>query len=97
VDNDEFIHIIEELQDKFDDEEFFILAVVARNLWLKMNTVVFVGIFNHHNLIVKKMLDSINEFKTANARPQSESECSLFIQKWKALAVDFVKINWMQR
>jgi hypothetical protein len=97
VDNDEFIHIVEELQYKFDDEEFFILAVVARNLWLKRSIVVFVGIFNHHNLIVKKMLDSINEFKTANAKPQAESEGSLFIQKWKAPAVDYVKVNYMQR
>jgi hypothetical protein len=78
VDNDEFIHIVEELQDKFNDEEFFILAVVARNLWLKRSTVVFVGIFNHHNLIVKKMLNSINEFKTANAKPQAEKR-GLFV------------------
>jgi hypothetical protein len=32
VENGEFIHIVEELQDKLDDEEFALLAVVARNL-----------------------------------------------------------------
>jgi hypothetical protein len=32
VENEEFIHIVEELLDKLDDEEFSILALVARNL-----------------------------------------------------------------
>jgi len=40
VENEEFIHIVEELLDKLDDEEFSIL-----------------GIFNHHNLIVRKALE----------------------------------------
>jgi hypothetical protein len=32
VENGEFIHIVEELQDKLDNEEFALLAVVDRNL-----------------------------------------------------------------
>jgi hypothetical protein len=32
VENGEFTHIVEELEDKLDDEEFALLAVVGRNL-----------------------------------------------------------------
>jgi len=32
MENGEFIHIVEELQDKLDNEEFALLAVMARNL-----------------------------------------------------------------
>jgi len=53
----------------------------------------FWGIFNHPNLIVREMLESIEEFKTANARPQVESGGSSSIQKWKAPTVGYVKVN----
>jgi hypothetical protein len=85
MENEKFIHIVEELQDKLDDEEFSILAVVARNLWLRRNTVIFGGISNYPNLILRKALESIEEFKIANDRPWAENEGSSSIQNWKAL------------
>jgi hypothetical protein len=53
-----------------------------------------VVVYNHPNLIVRKALEFIEEFKTANTKPHAESEGSSSIQKWIAPIVGHVKINW---
>jgi hypothetical protein len=52
MENKEFIHTVEELQNRLEDKDFEIMAIVARNIWLRRNSIIFGGIFSHPNQIV---------------------------------------------
>lgn len=56
VENEDFIHIVETLHNKLDNDGLELLAVVAKNLWFRRN--VPSGNFCHLNQIVRKATES---------------------------------------
>ncbi|XP_059441674.1 chloroplast envelope quinone oxidoreductase homolog [Corylus avellana] len=42
-----FIHIVVELQNKLEDEDFELMTKVARNMWLSTNSVIYGEMFSH--------------------------------------------------
>jgi hypothetical protein len=52
------------------------------------------GSFSHPTQIVRKAMESIEELKNANARPQVENEDISSHKNWMLPAVGHIKINW---
>lgn len=50
--NEEFIHNVENLQNKLEDADLKLMVVVARNLWFRRNFVIYEGVFNHLSQLV---------------------------------------------
>jgi hypothetical protein len=74
MENEEFIHIVKDLQNKLENEDVELIAVVARNLWFRRNSVIREEIFSHPTQIVRKASESLNALKNANARPHERRE-----------------------
>lgn len=92
--NEEFIHIVEGLQNKLEDEDIELLEVVARNLWFMRNPMIYGGLFSHSTQFVRKASESLNDVKNANARTYESSESGfVLIRKWSMPTMYYTKIN----
>ena len=59
---------MEALHNALNNENFDLMAVMARNLWFRRNTLIHGGIFGYPTQIVRKASESIEDFKSANTR-----------------------------
>jgi hypothetical protein len=81
--NDGFINIVEGLQNKVEDEDLELTAVVARNMWFRRNCAVYGGAFSHRIQLVRRALESPNDFKNAIVKVVMLLLCvSLFVPHW---------------
>jgi len=46
-----------------NNDDLDLLAVLARWIWLRRNTLVFEGTFIHPNIVFKGAVDALDEFK----------------------------------
>lgn len=85
---EKFIHIVEDLHNKLENDGFELMADVRNSLIHGEN-------FCHPTQIVIKAHESLKAFKSANARPNGKGEGgNLLNHKWKASICGFVNVNW---
>jgi ribonuclease HI len=92
----DFAQIIDELLHKLDQEDFELLATVARRIWLRRNSVVFGGVLQNPNCLVTSAMEACTAFYGANMKGDNQ-EVSLhnpIVPHWKAPPVGVYKINW---
>lgn len=81
--NDEFIHVVEVLQNKLEDDDIELMALVARNLWFRRNSMILGGLFGQPAQLVRKAMKSLDAFKNGNTKTQDKRESgNSFTQKW---------------
>jgi hypothetical protein len=59
------ISILEKLMERLDDEDLEVVAMIARKIWLRRNTVVHIGDLLHSSNIVRSARESVKEFQNA--------------------------------
>jgi hypothetical protein len=94
--DDDFIKIFEILHDRLDVDELQLMVVVARQIWLRRNSVVFGGVFSTPAEIVRTGQAQIDAFWEAEStklhRPVSGEIQA--VQRWTKPAQGVIKINW---
>jgi hypothetical protein len=71
-------------------------AILARKLWLRINFVVFGGVFTSPNQLMREAVIFIEDFKRANAPTENENDFQVIPVppvQWKAASLGFYKIN----
>lgn len=71
---EEFLHIVEGLHSRLENEDFEPKAVVACHLSFRRNSLNYGGLFTHPSQLVKNAPESRNEFKSANAKTHGRRE-----------------------
>lgn len=74
IEHEDFVIIVETLQQELEPNDLELMAVMAQNLWLRRNVVVHWGLLNHATLLVSKASNSLATFHSANSRQQIRAE-----------------------
>jgi hypothetical protein len=61
-----FISIFEIVIGRCNAEKLEIAAILARNIWLRRNTIVYEGAFKHPSTMLRDVNTSLEEFHKAN-------------------------------
>lgn len=64
---DDFLQIVCELLEKLKNEEFELMATIARRIWFRINKVLF-GDLSHLAQLVRSAKEAIDEFMNRNKR-----------------------------
>jgi len=56
-----------------NNDDLDLLAVLARWIWLRRNTLVFEGTFIHPNIVFKGAVDALDEFKKCHMQDPNVS------------------------
>lgn len=59
---DDFINIVEGLQNKVEDGDLELMAVVARHMWFRRNFLVYGGVLVIPSQLVRKASESLHGF-----------------------------------
>jgi hypothetical protein len=92
--NEKFLFIVEELQRHVDMVEMELIGVVARNLRLRWNAVVYEKTVSLYTTVVSNAYDSLVAFRDANSRKYSNKLAENLEIRWKASLEGFVNVNW---
>jgi len=68
IDHEDFTFIVEELRPRLEREEWELMAILARSLWVRWNALIFGGLFIHPTLMVEKVSESLVAFQSAQKR-----------------------------
>jgi hypothetical protein len=91
-----FVHVVEEMIGRCDLAELEILAVVARKIWFRRNSVVHGGDFIHPTHVFRDAINSLEDFQKANTQdivlrsPLQDDIPTL----WRKPPPGIYKINW---
>jgi hypothetical protein len=80
-------------------EDLELLAVLARRIWLRRNSLVFEGIFAHPNIVYKEGATSLCDFRRCNEKPGTElslrgTTSTPRQPSWSPPPSGVFKINW---
>jgi hypothetical protein len=91
-----FANLFTELADRLDADEMQKVAVVARLIWLRRNSVMFGGDFMSPNHILETASSQLDNFSKAEAgRRMSNTVCSTpEVVKWSKPSPGWIKLNW---
>jgi hypothetical protein len=92
--NAESVFIVEEFQRYVDMEDMELIGVVARNLWLRWNEVVYGKTVSPSSLVVSNAYESLVAFHDANSRKSSDQVIETPEIHWKAPLHGSIKVNW---
>ena len=94
--DDDFINIFEVLHERLRTDELQLVAIIARLIWLRRNTVVFGGDLSAPAELIRHGEEQIDTFWKAEKSSQSRNvvRASLGVQRWCKPAQGVVKINW---
>ena len=56
----DFIHILEKLMERLDANQMHIVAMVARQIWLRRNVVIFGGEFLGPSSLIRRAMEQID-------------------------------------
>jgi ribonuclease HI len=94
-----FKSLVEHCMGKMSKEDLELLAVLARRIWLRRNTLVFEGTFVHPDTVCKGRATSLNEFKRCNGKECIErsprgTEPIFRPSSWIPPPSGIFKVNW---
>jgi hypothetical protein len=93
--HEDFVAIIETLQQDMEPNDMELIVVVARTLWFCRNGVVHGRTFNHPSLLVSNVVESLEAYSSVNARQMIRPETIPITNlRWQCLLESFVKVNW---
>ncbi|XP_059440309.1 uncharacterized protein LOC132172759 [Corylus avellana] len=91
-----FVHVLEMLHGRLEEDGMQLVAVIARLLWLRKNKVIFGGDFQSPSTLHKLAHEQVDLFmKTEEGRwVQRPQQSNPVVQRWHTPPVGVVKINW---
>jgi len=94
-----FIHLLDYCFHTFEKEKVELLLVVARNIWLRRNSLVFQGSFLSPHRVWEESLSSLDDFRICsqgeeNLAKASTHSASSPLEVWCPPPANFFKINW---
>jgi hypothetical protein len=94
IEHEDFVAIIETLQQDMEPNNMEFIAVVARTLWFGRNGVVHGRTFSHPSLLVSNVVESLEAYSSVNARKMIRPETiPIMNMRWQCLLESFVKVN----
>lgn len=90
------MEILSTLLQRLCEEEMHLMVTVARQIWLRRNSVVFGGEFLTPTSMVRIAKDQMEAFESAAQRTdeQSPRRRDMSTEKWKKPPLGNVKLNW---
>jgi hypothetical protein len=94
-----FVHLLEYSLQRFSKDQVELLAVVARKVWLRRNSLVFEGVFRHPKEVLEEAFLSLEDFRKWNSLEesnvmQSGSVSFSRMDRWSPPPHGRVKVNW---
>jgi ribonuclease HI len=94
-----FVHLLEYSMQRFSKDQVELLAVVARKVWLRRNSLVFEGVLRHPKEVLEEAILSLEEFRKWNSLEefnvlQPEGVSFSKIDRWSPPHLGRVKVNW---
>jgi hypothetical protein len=91
-----FIQVFEVLMGKCEMEELELFATIARQIWLRRNTVIHGGVFTHPSQVASNARRSLEEFRKANEIGVESEDILLSPQSiiWQPPPRNLIKVNW---
>lgn len=92
--------IFEEMMERLDTEDLDLWAVIARNIWIRRNSVVYGGVFSHPDKVMWEATTSLEDFKSTNMVVMESTKGTVMQQgslpiSWNApLKGWIVEVNW---
>jgi ribonuclease HI len=76
-----------------------LLAVVARKLWLRRNSLVFEGIFRHPNEVLEEAIVALEDFRRCNDLETQKAKLPVVannsgLDRWSPPSFGEFKVNW---
>ncbi|XP_059441702.1 uncharacterized protein LOC132174001 [Corylus avellana] len=92
----DFLDIMAQLMERLDAEQLQLMAVIARQIWLRRNSVVFGGDLTHPRILIHWAKDQVDNWcKFNNRRPKREvSQAQVSPVVWTKPPLGYVKVNW---
>jgi hypothetical protein len=63
-----FLLLLEEFLQRFNKDKVELLVVMARQIWLRRNSLVFEGVFRHPDEVYAEAVEALEEFKRCNSQ-----------------------------
>jgi hypothetical protein len=84
------------LLEKLENEEIELIPIVARKIWLLINTIVFGGDLTHPAQLVRSAKEAVVEFYETKQKAKNNMERipATFVPKWMFISYSAIKINW---
>lgn len=94
-----FMHLLEYCFRTFDKEKVELLLVVARNIWLRRNSLIFQGRFLSPRRVWEESISFLEDFRMfshgeENVTTASSQFVHSSLQAWCPPPSNFIKINW---
>jgi hypothetical protein len=88
-----FVHLLEYSLQRFSKDQVELLAVVARKVWLRRNSLVFEGVLRHPKEVLEEAIISLEYFRKWNSLEESnvlrsESASSSRMDRWSPPPMD---------
>jgi hypothetical protein len=90
----DFILIMEKLMERLDPDQMHLIVTVARQIWLRRNSIVFGGDMIAPSDLVRRARDQVEAVVQAAVRTRPTAAVSRPIAGWLPPPVGHVKVNW---
>jgi hypothetical protein len=96
IDEDDGLLLFWKLFDTLEEEDLLLVSCLARQIWLRRNSIVFGGTLSSPTHMVKSTMDFLTEFHAAQLLPPTASvaRTQSVRQLWRRPPEGVVKVNW---
>ena len=91
-----FLEIFEDMINRCNKEELDLFGIIVRKIWLRRNTWLHEGSFEHPTTLLRNTKKELEEFQEANSRALggNREDSTRQAALWKPPPSNFIKINW---
>jgi hypothetical protein len=97
---DTFMQLVEFCLDRLNSEEFSLMAVISRRIWLRRNKFIFESLFTHPRVVFNEAVSSLEEYRRFNSRDNERSNINGVPASkrppsvWRPPPLGVIKVNW---